>query len=99
MTYLGIDIGSTCAKSVIMNKERGILDTFVIPTGWSSLEALKEIKEKLRIKGYNFEDMYCISTGYGRQAVEGAKNALRRLHVMRRGPASSSVKTRSTSSI
>ena len=73
MTYLGIDIGSTCAKSVIMNKERGILDTFVIPTGWSSLEALKEIKEKLRIKCYNFEDMYCISTGYGRQAVEGAK--------------------------
>lgn len=73
MEYIGIDIGSTCSKTALMNADKEILDTFVIPTGWSSLEALKDIKKKLTRKGYNFDDMYCISTGYGRQAVEGAR--------------------------
>ena len=61
MEYIGIDIGSTCSKTALMNADKEILDTFVIPTGWSSLEALKDIKKKLTRKGYNFDDMYCIS--------------------------------------
>lgn len=45
MEYIGIDIGSTCSKTALMNADKEILDTFVIPTGWSSLEALKDIKK------------------------------------------------------
>ena len=37
MIYVGIDIGSTCAKTAVMNENKEITDTFVIPTGWSSL--------------------------------------------------------------
>ena len=33
--FIGIDIGSTCAKTVVMNHEKEILHCFLQPTGWS----------------------------------------------------------------
>lgn len=73
MIYVGIDIGSTCAKTAVMNENKEIKDTFVIPTGWSSLEAVERINETLSSRGVNPNEATCISTGYGRKAVEGAK--------------------------
>ena len=49
MIYVGIDIGSTCAKTAVMNENKEITDTFVIPTGWSSLETLKELMRLCRL--------------------------------------------------
>ena len=53
MIYVGIDIGSTCAKTAVMNENKAIKDTFVIPTGWSSLEAVERINETLSSRGVN----------------------------------------------
>ena len=53
MIYVGIDIGSTCAKTAVMNENKEIKDTFVIPTGWSSLEAVERINETLSSRGVN----------------------------------------------
>lgn len=35
MKFIGIDIGSTCAKTVVMNENKEIVLEFVQPTGWS----------------------------------------------------------------
>lgn len=68
MYYLGIDIGSTCAKTVVMSEDGTLVDHFVIPTGWSSFDASDRITERLR-DNIDPDDTLCVSTGYGRGAV------------------------------
>ena len=43
--FLGIDIGSTAAKAVVLDEKGEIEQAFTVPTGWSSFEALKSIGE------------------------------------------------------
>ena len=69
MHYIGIDIGSTCAKTAVMGEDGTLLYKFVIPTGWSSFEALDSIKKELLSRGPDPEKSACVSTGYGRKAV------------------------------
>ena len=45
--FLGIDIGSTAAKAVVLDEKGEIEQAFTVPTGWSSFEALKSIGSKL----------------------------------------------------
>lgn len=73
MNYLGIDIGSTCAKTVVLNDEMRIVNKFVVPTGWSSFDALERIEQELKKAGVP-DPSYCVSTGYGRGAVSFAGN-------------------------
>ena len=47
MYYTGIDIGSTAAKIVVLSETGEVLEEFVIPTGWSSRMAAKNIAELL----------------------------------------------------
>ena len=49
--FIGIDIGSTCAKTVVMNHEKEILHRFLQPSGWSSVDTAKQIQETLMEKG------------------------------------------------
>lgn len=71
--YIGIDIGSTASKVVIIDDEK-LLDSFCMPTGWNSKETAQTIMQKLIQKGFN-EDMTCAATGYGRICVDyAAKN-------------------------
>ena len=35
--FLGIDIGSTAAKAVVLDEKGEIEQAFTVPTGWSSL--------------------------------------------------------------
>ncbi len=51
MNYIGIDIGSTCAKTIVMDDEKKIIREFVQPTGWSSVDTAEEIKRKLISEG------------------------------------------------
>ena len=37
---IGIDIGSTCAKTIVMDENGGILRRMLQPTGWSSVDGL-----------------------------------------------------------
>ena len=66
--YLGIDIGSTAGKAVVLDGKGEILQAFSVPTGWSSFEALKSIGERLE-EPMDEEHYACIATGYGRNAV------------------------------
>ena len=72
MNYIGIDIGSTSAKTVVMDDEANIIHSFIAPTGWSSFDAEKRIEEELSCRVGKSEGLHCISTGYGRQAVSWA---------------------------
>jgi len=66
--FLGIDIGSTAAKAVVLDEKGEIEQAFTVPTGWSSFEALKSIGSKLSMP-MDEEHYACIATGYGRNAV------------------------------
>lgn len=68
--YVGIDIGSTASKTVILDKN-GIAGSFVLPTGWNGRETASAIHEKLEQKGYA-ANMRCVATGYGRICVDYA---------------------------
>jgi len=67
--YIGIDIGSTCAKTIVMDGESGILCRLLQPTGWSSVETARAIEEQLRAHGIDPAEAAVVATGYGRVAV------------------------------
>lgn len=85
MKYIGIDIGSTCAKTAVLDENGTLAETFVIPTGWSSFEALDQIKKKLAESGIKKEEMTCVSTGYGRAAVDFADKKITEITCHARG--------------
>ena len=80
---VGIDIGSTCAKTILMDRKGTILYRNVRPTGWSSVETAEAIRQDLlanpRLKDLHCslprgnEDqgpaLRCVATGYGRISV------------------------------
>ena len=51
MEYIGIDIGSTCAKVAVLDEDENILHQSVQPTGWSSVDTAEIIKNMLLEKG------------------------------------------------
>ena len=65
--YVGIDIGSTASKVVVLKDSR-VCDSFVLPTGWSGKETANRIYEILQKQNYA-QSMRCIATGYGRVSV------------------------------
>ena len=78
MNYIGIDIGSTCAKTVVLNEKKEFIQEFVQPTGWSSVDTAEEILQKLKLAGINLSDdpSCCVATGYGRISVPYADKAV-----------------------
>lgn len=75
MYYVGIDIGSTAAKTAVFNDDK-LEKTFVMPTGWSSVETSKAIKEQLASMGINDENVKVVATGYGRVSVPYADKTI-----------------------
>lgn len=69
MYYIGIDIGSTSAKTAVLDENKNIIELFSQPTGWSSVDTAEAIGRTLREKGYCLEEDGVVSTGYGRVAV------------------------------
>lgn len=72
MKYIGIDIGSTCSKVVVMekkNEKTSIVYKAVQPTGWSSIDTSEMMKQTLISEGYDFSDAKVVATGYGRVSV------------------------------
>ncbi|MGI6229346.1 MAG: acyl-CoA dehydratase activase [Tractidigestivibacter sp.] len=68
---VGIDIGSTATKAIVMDAEGGITQRILIPTGYSSIDAARRAKEELLERGIDVDDPACsvVATGYGRIAV------------------------------
>ena len=70
MRYLiGIDIGSTCAKTVVMDTDRNILHRLLQSTGWSSVDTAESIRTQLEQLGVSLPDSAVVATGYGRISV------------------------------
>ena len=87
MNYIGIDIGSTCAKTVVLNEKKEIIQEFVQPTGWSSVDTAEEIHQKLELAGINLSDdsSCCVATGYGRISVPYADKTVTEITCHARG--------------
>ncbi len=67
--YVGIDIGSTCSKTIVLDQDQKILHRLLRPTGWSSLDTADSILEELHGLGIDQDACSVVSTGYGRAAV------------------------------
>ncbi len=75
MHFIGIDIGSTAAKvSVFSNDD--LRENFTMPTGWSSIETSRVIKERLEEKNIAIDESKIIATGYGRISVPYANKTI-----------------------
>ncbi|MDD2295170.1 MAG: acyl-CoA dehydratase activase [Anaerovoracaceae bacterium] len=74
--FIGIDIGSTSAKTVAVDKKGTILRRLVQPTGWSSVDTAAAIRQQLRKEGIDASHTPCVATGYGRIAVPYADKCI-----------------------
>ena len=69
MSYtIGLDIGSTYTKAVILDSDERIVARHMKPSGSRLQEVAAEVKkETARVAGIEVSDIaYCITTGYGR---------------------------------
>ena len=86
MNYLvGIDIGSTCAKAVVMDESHTVLHRLLQPPGWSSVEAAGNIRKWLREVGVSEERAAVVATGYGRISVPYADKCVTEITCHARG--------------
>lgn len=83
--FVGIDIGSTASKVVVLS-EAGMEDRFVLPTGWSSRETSNEIARRLAEGDHPLgSEMKVVATGYGRVAVDYADKTVTEITCHGRG--------------
>jgi predicted CoA-substrate-specific enzyme activase len=73
---VGVDIGSTAAKAVVLGEEGSILYKTVIPTGWSSIAAANTLREDMEKKGIDVSRARVVATGYGRVSVPYASKTV-----------------------
>ncbi len=83
--FVGIDIGSTCAKVIVMDRERQILHRLAQPTGWSSVDTAQEILAKLGTLGITTGNAAMVATGYGRVSVPFADKCVTEITCHGRG--------------
>lgn len=72
----GIDIGSTSAKTIVLNEQGDIVWRLLCPTGWSSVETAEKIRQQLVERGFDPAEKPVVATGYGRVAVPYASKAV-----------------------
>lgn len=73
MMFLGIDIGSSSSKAVLLDEEKNILAAEVYPLGTGT----RGVQEVLQLafaaaKGTPDSVLYTVATGYGRMNYKGA---------------------------
>lgn len=73
MYTLGIDIGSTTSKAVILNENKEIVAQSIVVATVGTNGVSKAIENVMTESGLTMDDMACsTATGYGRQTYEGA---------------------------
>jgi len=82
---IGIDIGSTCAKTIVMDKDGTVLRRMLQPTGWSSVDTAEAIRADLFRDGISMDDAYSVATGYGRISVPYANHCVTEITCHGRG--------------
>jgi predicted CoA-substrate-specific enzyme activase len=72
---VGIDIGSSAAKAVVLEEQK-VIKTILKGTGFSSRETAAAIYEELEGCGINKENAIFVATGYGRVSVPYADHTV-----------------------
>ena len=76
MGFIGIDIGSTCAKTIVIDENSAIVYKDVCPTGWSSVDTANDIRVRLADAGHVIGEDPCVATGYGRVSIPYADKTI-----------------------
>ncbi|MBE6008567.1 MAG: CoA activase [Lachnospiraceae bacterium] len=74
--FIGIDIGSTCSKTVVMDENKNLIHKLLMPTGWSSIDTAENILKALNENGISAEESAIVATGYGRVSVPYADKSV-----------------------
>ena len=69
MLGIGVDIGSTATKVAVLDGAGEIVETWMRPTGFSSVDAANGVAEHLEEQGFFEVPHAVVATGYGRVAV------------------------------
>lgn len=83
--FIGVDIGSTCAKAVVMDTNKNILLRLLRPTGWSSVDTAGQIRQELEEEGFYLSESVVVATGYGRVSVPYAEQCVTEITCHGRG--------------
>lgn len=76
---IGVDIGSTATKAVVLGGDGDVVATVLEPTGFSSVDAAERVRRALRDRGFEVGEAgpaRCVATGYGRIAVPYADDVV-----------------------
>ena len=84
---VGIDIGSTCAKTVVVDRNRDLIWHDLRPTGWSSVETAQAIRHDLQEKVKIGDQAHYVATGYGRVSVPFADKSVTEISCHAKGAA------------
>ena len=82
---IGIDIGSTCAKTAVLAADGSFALLLARPTGWSSVDTAESIRAELEAAHFSPETYPCVATGYGRVAVPYAGKSVTEITCHARG--------------
>lgn len=70
---LGVDIGSTASKAVVLHEGTAIVSMSVVPVGAGTTGPARAVAGALAEAGKRIEEMRCVcSTGYGRNSLPNA---------------------------
>jgi len=71
--YLGIDVGSTASKCVIIDENKQMVSSELIPFGTGTTGPARALEGALNKAGLKMENIQTVvATGYGRNSFEGA---------------------------
>ena len=79
---IGIDIGSTCAKAVVLRPSGELVRRLILPTGWSSVDTARQIETQL---SEFLPQASVAATGYGRVCVPYANRQITEITCHARG--------------
>ena len=82
---VGVDIGSTCAKTVVVDAHRDIVWRDLRPTGWSSVDTAEAIRRDLPEAVAKGGQVRFVATGYGRVSVPFADKCVTEITCHARG--------------
>ena len=86
--YMGIDIGSSSSKAVILDKNRRNIASAVVNTGTGTQGPDKVVEMALASASISREDIrYCVATGYGRMLYGKADRQITEISCHARGVA------------
>jgi predicted CoA-substrate-specific enzyme activase len=74
---IGLDVGSTTTKAVMVDGQGSILGSHLVPTGASGVKAARRCLEEISKKsGTNTAGVPTVSTGYGRSLIDFAQESV-----------------------